>query len=386
MPTTPRSSSPQLFHCPTCGAALPPPGDVASVRCEYCNSNVLVPEEYRKPREPQAPPQYAQPVVINIGGDASHGAEVRRSSSIAGLIVTLVIVCVVLGGVGTILSATGVFSALGIMNQVIEQELDPLQETRVSQQDAPPLQEQATPTATVNPGYAMALQFGGEGSGAGQFEDPRFITVAADGSIFVGEFDNGRLQKFDADGKFTAMVNVPPDDQDYVTFSDIAADYSGKVYVARRGDILVFNAGDGAQVGSIPGSFPDTWYDTLAFDPANNLYAFHTSAGELDLIKFDAAGNLVYRKPQVTEGLVPKNKISSVERMAVDGLGNIYMLDRSQYQVYKFDTDGNFVDRFSGKGDGPGLLENVSDLAVDGQGRVYVLNQDGIDIFDGNGR
>ncbi len=69
----------------------------------------------------------------------------------------------------------------------------------------------------------------------------------------------------------------------------------------------------------------------------------------------------------------------------MDGLGNIYLLDDSQNQVYQYDADGNFVDRFGSKGDGPGLLASPEDLTVDGQGRIYILDQDGIEIFDNNG-
>jgi sugar lactone lactonase YvrE len=332
-------------------------------------------------------------VVINIGGDMSEaGAVVRRSGrTIGGLIAGLALTCVILAVVSVILAGAGVFSSIAMVNQVVAQIFPP------QAADRPnivlpteigiflPTSAVASPQPTALSFYELVLQFGAKGTGPGQFDDARYLAVDPDGNIFTAEYTDGRIQKFDPTGKFLALVNVPPDDQEYTTISDLAADYAGHIYVVRRGDILIFNALDGAQVGSIPGSFPDTWYQTVVVDPSNMLYAFHTSAGELDLIKMDATGKQVYRKPQVTEGLVKKTEISSVDKMAVDGLGNVYMLDSSQYQVYKFDKDGNFIDRFGGKGDGPGLLNNVQDLAVDGQGRVYVLNQDGIEIFDRNG-
>lgn len=388
------SSDPKLFHCPTCGAALPPPGDVASVRCEYCGSNVLVPAEFRsQPKETGAQTynagQYGQAVVIDLRGVAGEAGEAasRSSRSVGGLVLALVIACVTLTIVGVVLASAGVFSSVAMVNQVVEQFIPPQvtagpnillpTEIGIFAADTP---EPAAPSF-----YEQVLQFGAKGTGPGQFDDARYLAVDPEGNIYTAEYTDGRMQKFDPSGKFVALVNVPPDDQEYTMISDLAADYAGHIYVARRGDILIFNAADGAQAGSIPGSFPDTWYETVVVDPSNTLYAFHTSAGELDLIKMDASGQQIYRKPQVTEGLVKKTEISSVDKMAVDGLGNIYMLDSSQYQVYKFDKEGNFLDRFGGKGDGPGQLNNVADLAVDGQGRIYVLNQDGIEIFDNNG-
>lgn len=382
------SSDPQLFHCPTCGAALPPPGDVASVRCEYCGSNVIVPAEFRR-RDAGSTPrvEVGQPVVINLrGADDSGEAISRGTRTIGGMIGFLIILCLVFSIGGSVLAATGALSTLGMFNRTIQQVVEQVEATASVEQTV--LTEIAPLLTTANPeeaGYRVLLEFGTKGAGPGQFDDSRWLAVDSQGSIFTAEFNDGRVQKFDPTGKFLALINVPPDKQEYVTISDLAADYAGRLYVVRRGDILIFSAGDGAPAGVIPGSFPDTRFEALAIDPANTLYAFHATAGKLDLIKMDAGGSQLLRKVQVTEGLVKKSEISTVRTLAVDGRGNIYMLDTYQHQVYKFDPQGNFTDRFGSKGDGPGMLNNPQDLAVDGQGRIYILNQDGIEIFDNNG-
>lgn len=388
MATSKSSLDPQLFHCPTCGAALPLPGDVASVRCEYCGSSVLVPAELRKSdKRDDAWREAGQPVVINLSGVSElDAAAPRRNQTAGGIIVFLVIMCVAVSAAAGILASTGVFASSSMFDRAISQVVEQVEATIPAQESVMTKIAPFLPTNTPeNPGYRVLQEFGGKGNGPGQFEDSRWLAVDPDGSIFTAEFEDGRVQKFDPEGKFTALINVPPDEQEYTTISDIAADFAGHIYVARRGDILIFNASDGTPAGEIPGSFPDTWFETLVIDPANNLYAFHTSAGELDLIKMSADGNQQFRKVQVTEGLVKKSDISNVRNLAVDGLGNTYLLDTYQSQVYKFDSQANFLDRFGSKGDGPGLLENPEDLTVDGQGHIYVLNQDGIEIFDNNG-
>ncbi len=379
------SSNPQLFHCPTCGAALPVPDDTPSVRCQYCGSTVLVPPEYR-PQKSQ-PEAASQPIVINVGSQAmdieQEIPQARRS--VIGMITLLLVGCVLIGAISAVLIASGVFSTTKLvsqsLNQVITQAV--VVDPAVQLTQAAEIALAASPT--VNPDYRIALQFGAKGSGAGQFDDSRRLAVAPDGNIFTVEFQDGRLQKFDPEGKFLALINIPPDDQDYMTVSDLVADYAGRLLVARRGHILIFDAASGDQISAIPRSFPDTWYEALAVDPANNIYALHVSAGELDLIKMDTNGQIIYRLPQITEGLVKKTEISQVRRLAVDGLGNIYLLDVSQNQVYLFDPQGSFVDRFGSKGDGPGLLNSPEDLTVDGQQRIYILDQDGIEIFDSGG-
>jgi hypothetical protein len=351
---------------------------------------VLVPPEYRQ--QPEAR-EARLPVVIQISGapepqaidpavPVAGGAAAGRSRSMVGLSLALVIICLVAGVIGAVLAAAGAFTTAAVVNQSVSQVI-----TQAATPPAIPT-EMAPLLATLspNPDYSFALQFGAAGTGPGQFDDARYLAVDTSGNIYTAEYQDGRLQSFDPTGKFQQLINVEPDDSDYITISDLASDYKGRLLVARRGDILIYDAASGAAAGSIPGEFPGTWYDALAIDPANTIYALHTSAGELDLIKLDPDGQVLWRKPQITAGLVKNTEISSVRRLAVDGLGNIYLLDDSQNQVYRYDADGNFVDRFGSKGDGPGLLDSPADLTVDGQGRVYILDQDGIEIFDNNGR
>lgn len=46
------------------------------------------------------------------------------------------------------------------------------------------------------------MAWGEKGTGAGQFNLPHAVQVDAEGSVFVGDRENNRIQVFDADGKF----------------------------------------------------------------------------------------------------------------------------------------------------------------------------------------
>jgi len=389
MPSSPATpASPESLHCPTCGASLSVPDDTATVRCEYCGSTVLVPPEYRVPEQP-APDSAEQPVVILVSGleepQTTDFNQARKHSSPSIAVVTgvLVLICVGVGIVAAILAAAGAFTTASVVNQSINEAINQAATRPAFPTEIVLALQSATPSP--NPDYSFGLQFGAEGTGPGQMDDARFLAVDPSGNIYTAEFQDGRVQKFDTEGKFLRLTNVEPDDSDYTTISDLASDYNGRLLVARRGDLLIYIAADGTLAGTIPGKFADTRYSAVAIDPANMIYALHTSAGELDLIKLDPNGQVLWRKPQITEGLVKNTQISSVRRLAVDGLGNSYLLDDAQNQVYQFDAAGNFVDRFGTKGDGPGLLDNPEDLVVDGRGRIYILDQDGIEIFDNGG-
>jgi tripartite motif-containing protein 71 len=72
--------------------------------------------------------------------------------------------------------------------------------------------------------------------------------------------------------------------------------------------------------------------------------------------------------------------------VATDAAGNVYVVDRSNARVQKFDPSGNFVAKWGGGGTGPGQLFDPFGLAVAG-GVVYVADSGNnrVQMFDTNG-
>jgi hypothetical protein len=71
--------------------------------------------------------------------------------------------------------------------------------------------------------------------------------------------------------------------------------------------------------------------------------------------------------------------------LAVDGLGNMYIVGSFNYAVLKFSPQGKFLNRFGSQGDGAGKFTDPLSIAVDGYGRVYVGDFYGVLVFDSNG-
>ncbi len=58
--------------------------------------------------------------------------------------------------------------------------------------------------------------------------------------------------------------------------------------------------------------------------------------------------------------------------VAVDGSGNVFVSDWSNYRIQKFDNTGTFLTKWGSIGSGNGQFNNPDGIAVDGSGNVFV--------------
>ena len=104
-----------------------------------------------------------------------------------------------------------------------------------------------------------------------------------------------------------------------------------------------------------------------------------------DLVRFDADGKVT----QVFRSLVSQQSdLPELDaRIAVDGLGNIFVLASNADQfIFSYNADGRFLNKFSARGNKPGQLNFPQGIALDGQGRIYVSDSDGVHVFESNGQ
>jgi len=354
------AKSPRLFRCPSCGAALEVV-DAPSVTCKYCGSHVPVPADLR-PQKPQIP----HIVIQTPGVDYSQQVgRVTRTGQRAGCIIA-VVVLLLIGGI-TIFALSTVQTAVNSATSGLDSAFDAL--------------STAVPAATPAPSFAeVVLQFGGEGTGPGLFEDSRYIAVDGDGNIYVAEYDSGRLQKFDPDGRFVQQFTLEEDRNGNIYVSGMAVDYEGHLYVSRSGDILKYTT-DGELVAAFSGD-GDTRYGSIAVDANNILYALNDA--ERGLVKLDNEGNELLRVTDLIFS-VDEDEFSFNVNIAVDGTGQIFVTSGFGNKVYLYDSNGKYLDRFGEEGTGAGHLSSPGAVAVDGRGRVYVSTFGGIAVFNNSG-
>jgi hypothetical protein len=72
-------------------------------------------------------------------------------------------------------------------------------------------------------------------------------------------------------------------------------------------------------------------------------------------------------------------------KIEVDNDGNIYVLDRGNHRIQKYDKNGRYLLTIGSKGQGPGEFQNPSDIYIDSNGSIYVNDFQRITIFDEEG-
>lgn len=196
--------------------------------------------------------------------------------------------------------------------------------------------------AQVDPYLAKIIQLvpdtviGAEGNGPAQFNKPRDIAVAPDGSIYVADSANQRIQHLSQDGK---MLHT------WGQFGDISK-------------------------GTVPGgSFNEPWGIAIGLD--GSVYVTDTWNHRIQ--KFTAAGEFVKMWGYFGQGEKP-DAFWGPRGLAVDKMGNIYVTDTGNKRVVVFTPDGEFVAQFGTTGIDPGQFDEPVGVAVDQNGLVYVAD------------
>ena len=221
---------------------------------------------------------------------------------------------------------------------------------------------------------------GSSGSELGQFSEPWGIAVADDGTCYVADTWNGRIQVFDPDGTLVnAWGQFGQEDvsgSGYLLYGprDIVLDEQGNVYVADTGNkrIVKYNA-DGDTLAIIGGSGSDAGQFQepvgLAIGPDGYLYVVDTWNHRVQV--FDDQLRYVREWTIYSwEGTSVVNK----PYIAVDDEGHVFVSDPEDDRILEFDGEGNLVRTWGQTGSGVNGLNQPTGVALSDDGTLYVCD------------
>lgn len=213
--------------------------------------------------------------------------------------------------------------------------------------------------------------------GAGQFKEPWGIEVAADGTVYVADTWNHRIQRFGSDGTFlgawghfgqAAAGQSAGSLGVFYGPRDVAVNADGLVYVTDTGNkrVQVFTAdgefvGEFGEGGPLEGQFDEQV--GLDIGPDGLLYVADTWNGRVDV--FDS--NHTFLRQWTVEGWYGQS-VNNKPYLATDTTGWVLITDPEMYRVLVFDAVGVYVGgfgRYSTEADGMALPTGI-DVGSDG--------------------
>ncbi len=185
--------------------------------------------------------------------------------------------------------------------------------------------------------------------------EPQGVAVAADGSVYVTDFNN-RVVKLAADtGEQSELpfsgLNYP---------EGVTVDAQGSVYVADRGNnrVVKLPAGADAQV-----VLPFTGLrnpDDVAVDSSGNVYVTDTDNDRV--LRLSAGSD--------TQTDLPFTGLSSPWGVSVDRADNVYVTNHENHKVMKLDVGTNNQTKLPFAG-----LNTPLQVVVDAEGALYVADR-----------
>ena len=229
------------------------------------------------------------------------------------------------------------------------------------------------------------VEYWGEpGKGDGQFNlqqsngNPNGgIAFAPDGSFYILDVGNRRVQHFDRDRQFLgSWGGFGTGPGQYNDAIGIAVDDKGVVHVLDDGrDVVETYDMDGKVLGSFSPHVGRDGANSLALDGQGNIYVSACCDAGNEVRKFDAGGTLLTTIG--SSGTGPGRYEDQPTGMAIDAAGRLFVTQGptgSDDRVLMFDADGSFLASFGSPGSGPGQIGFAWGVALDGQGNVYVAD------------
>jgi sugar lactone lactonase YvrE len=228
-------------------------------------------------------------------------------------------------------------------------------------------------------GSAARVSFGTPGSTA--LQNITGVAVDGAGNLFVGDHQNSRIVVV-TPGGVVSVLSITGLEPALGFPTALALDSQGNLYVAdfTNGRIVKIStlvvsgstsSGLGTVVASGSYSFTGSTLTGMTIDMYGNIYAAARTQNNSSIIKITRTG--VASALAIPENITPA--ISNPQGVAVDGLGNIYIVDTANRRIVKI-TSAGVASAFSISGlTSPATLSSlIFGLTVDSYGNLYVLD------------
>ena len=227
-------------------------------------------------------------------------------------------------------------------------------------------------------GYQLHDTWGTYGQEDGQFSSPEGIVVAPDGSVYVADTGNGRIQKFTAGGAYSGEWGAPGP-------TGLTIDADGNVWVAASGSSCIQKFTSG---GAFIMTFGQQGSGNYRFSSARDVAIATDAQGRLVILVADTGNHCIklYRPASYYEvppaflakwgssGSCSDGDLCGPVSIAIDDDGYVFVGNANNNRVQKFTAGGGFLSTWGSYGDAADNVSGPNGLSVDADGDVYVTD------------
>jgi len=247
-----------------------------------------------------------------------------------------------------------------------------------------------------SPSGEYLSQFGAKGSGTGQFSEPRGIAIGSGGSEYITDTANNRVEKWsqpwEPEATTQAASNVKATE----------ATLNGTVNPSGEATTYKFEYGKTTSYGTsvpVPSESVGSGFEEVAKSnvltglQSETTYHFRMvatssegTANGSDLTFTTLSVTPTYSSSFGSEG-TGNGQFKHPAGSAIDSGGNLWVVDENNNRVQKFNEKGEYVTKFGSYGSGNGQLNRPTDLAIDAKGNIWVTdaNNNRIEEFNSKG-
>ncbi|MBM3124590.1 MAG: hypothetical protein FJZ87_05890, partial [Chloroflexi bacterium] len=218
--------------------------------------------------------------------------------------------------------------------------------------------------------------------GNGTFNEPWGIALGTDGSVFVTDTWNHRIEKFTSTGRFLQAWGYFGQGEAPDSFygpRGLAVDAQGRLYVADTGNkrVVVFD-GDGNYITQFGGAgFEAGLFDEpvgITIDKRGAVYvadAWNQRIQVFEPLESHEGLNFIPSRQWDVFGWFGQS-LENKPYIAVNDAGHVFITDPEGYRVIEFDGEGSIVRTWGEYGESATTFGLASGIALDPQGEIWV--------------